>query len=649
MRICLIGKYPPIQGGVSTRNYHMAHELAKRGHQVHVITNAREVELPWRLLMRPEDWDKCEADYGDGAVRVSWTEPMDRWQRFIPRNNPSVTKLASLALTAHKEAPFDLIHSYYLEPFGVAGHVVAQALDVPHIIKTAGSDAGKLWRHPQFEPFYDHVLSSADLFIAGGVVTQRAIDHGIHPQRVVANRGFQLATDLFNPDGVALDPSEVLATAADDPAFKDLCWGSFRGHRPYIGVYGKLGQAKGSFALLEALAKARSAGADISLVAMAHGHSDTEAKFRHSVEALDLKDHVLQIPFLPHWRVPSFIRSCVAVCCLEQDFAITIHHPIVTEEVMSCGACLIASTELLNKHTHPRQLVAGVNCVAIRDVNDTDELSRAFIAVAAEPDKAAAIGARGRRYVERFDTGMEFAARTEKLFERTIKMRPVPPLSGNETAPAPGYASLTQMALSLVDPATREACLTSVTNESETPEWVAEILDWTKNSTSMAGMASGTVQTAIELDYAVRSVRADSTALETAASDDADPLFRAGGYWALDDGDLLDLYPVREPQVRLLEFDVDIAPFISARQPADLPAIPKPGASHLMVFPIGEDSNAVLQLDHEMALFLQQCDGKKPARRIAANLGISATADLGTLAGRLMSLLTEGVLVFRAG
>ena len=48
MRVCLIGKYPPIQGGVSMRTYHMAHELAKRGHQVQVITNAREVELPWR-------------------------------------------------------------------------------------------------------------------------------------------------------------------------------------------------------------------------------------------------------------------------------------------------------------------------------------------------------------------------------------------------------------------------------------------------------------------------------------------------------------------------------------------------------------------------------------------------------------------------
>jgi len=40
MKICLFGKYPPIQGGVSMRTYWTAHELAKRGHTVHVVTNA---------------------------------------------------------------------------------------------------------------------------------------------------------------------------------------------------------------------------------------------------------------------------------------------------------------------------------------------------------------------------------------------------------------------------------------------------------------------------------------------------------------------------------------------------------------------------------------------------------------------------------
>ena len=34
MRICIIGKFPPIQGGVAVRTYWLAHDLATRGHGV---------------------------------------------------------------------------------------------------------------------------------------------------------------------------------------------------------------------------------------------------------------------------------------------------------------------------------------------------------------------------------------------------------------------------------------------------------------------------------------------------------------------------------------------------------------------------------------------------------------------------------------
>ncbi len=69
MRICIIGKFPPIQGGVSMRTYWSAHGLAARGHEVHVVTNAKEARAPFRMYMRPEDWKRCEATYGTAARR----------------------------------------------------------------------------------------------------------------------------------------------------------------------------------------------------------------------------------------------------------------------------------------------------------------------------------------------------------------------------------------------------------------------------------------------------------------------------------------------------------------------------------------------------------------------------------------------------
>ena len=60
-------------------------------------------------------------------------------------------------------------------------------------------------------------------------------------------------------------------------------------------------------------------------------------------------DRVLQIPFLPHWRVPEFLRGCLAVCCLEQDFPIGFHSPIIPLRSAALRPCLVASAEVIRK------------------------------------------------------------------------------------------------------------------------------------------------------------------------------------------------------------------------------------------------------------------------------------------------------------
>ena len=134
MKICIIGKYPPIQGGVSTRTYRYAHGLARRGHQVHVVTNADEVGPPFRVHMRDEDWARCEGDYGEGSVTVHWTNPADRQQFHIPMGTPFVSKLSSLAATVATDVAADVIFSYYVEPYAVAGHLAAEMCGLPHIV-----------------------------------------------------------------------------------------------------------------------------------------------------------------------------------------------------------------------------------------------------------------------------------------------------------------------------------------------------------------------------------------------------------------------------------------------------------------------------------------------------------------------------------
>ena len=263
-----------------------------------------------------------------------------------------VTKLASIGLRVAREHRLDLIYSHYLEPYSVAAHLVAQTMGLPHIVRTAGSDAGRLWLLPQYQGLYDEILAAAEAIICSpGVASKMAAVAGPAAQVISTPGKHENLSDLFSPGGPALDIEslEQEATAHCGTEFHQQFYGTFDPSRQYVGVYGKLGKDKGTFALLAALKSMKSAGRRVGLLVMAHERPSAQHRFRDLVQDYGLQDAIVQIPFLPHWRVPDFIRACIAVCCLEQNFPIKFHDPVVAREVMLCGGCLIASANSLEK------------------------------------------------------------------------------------------------------------------------------------------------------------------------------------------------------------------------------------------------------------------------------------------------------------
>jgi glycosyltransferase involved in cell wall biosynthesis len=411
MEVCIFGKYPPIEGGVSMRTYWLSHGLARLGHTVHVVTNAKEVRLPYRMFMRPEDWARCEAQYGRGSVKVHWTEPYGQQEWHIPNNAPFVTKLASVGLELTKGRPIDLLYAHYLEPYGIAAHIVAQAAGLPLAMRPAGSDAGRLWSLPQFRALYDHVLTSAAAVICGPSVARKMIQAGVEPARIVPNpeRHMNLA-DLLGPAGPVLDVErlrdEILK--GGDEQFQSLLFGDFDPSLSYFGIYGKLGRAKGTQSLLAAFKKLQDRGLPAGLLVMGHERPSAGDGFREYVKSNGLEKRVCQFPFLPHWRVPEFIRRCVAICCLEQDFPIKFHDPVTAREILACGGCLVASTEIIEKLPKSPALTDGYNCVAVQDVNKVDELERQLASILEFPARAEQMRLRAREYAVEIDKGNTF-------------------------------------------------------------------------------------------------------------------------------------------------------------------------------------------------------------------------------------------------
>jgi glycosyltransferase involved in cell wall biosynthesis len=628
LRICIIGKFPPIQGGVSMRTYWTAHGLAARGHEVEVVTNAKEAQPPFRMYMRAQDWQRCEASLGKGSVIVHWTDPVDRAQAYIPMASPFVSKLATLAALAHSARPFEVIYSHYMEPYGVAGYLASQITRVPHVVRMAGSDAGRLWHHPQLEALYDHVLRSAQVVIAAGVVAQRAIERGVDPRRIASGGPYAPPGHLFTPAGPRLDLDRLLTELARCNGLHDGLWGNCAGRR-YFGVYGKLGENKGSFALLSALHRLRRAGSQVDLVALAHGRAEVEQRFRARAHELGLADYVLQLPFLPHWRVPEFLRSCLAVCCLEQDFPIGIHSPIIPLEVLLCGACLVGSAEVVRKLPQWERLPSGWGCVAVADINDAEELSEKLTAIVHDPGPAAAVGARGCRFARDLVRDIDFPQSLERILEAAAKRRAPPsktaaPAVPNAAKPDQGCFRLAQMAAAAFARSdgkslrgVKKAGPKKTIGLADAQKLLAAIERAIANGKPRLRSLAQAVRVEIAIAVAQRECDVAPNGTKT------DPLFRLElPRWAMSEEDLATLVPVREPHLRMLEFDYEISVYRNARTVADFPRTPSSHASAIVVFArIGDERREALLVDIATARILNLCDGTRTVAEVASRLG----------------------------
>jgi glycosyltransferase involved in cell wall biosynthesis len=646
MRICIIGKFPPIQGGVSARTYWTAHALAARGHEVHVVTNAKEVRLPFRMHMRQQDWQRCEATYGAGSVTVHWTDPVDRSQSYIPMASPFVSKLASLVANVHSGRPFDVIHSYYLEPYGIAGHLAAGMTGVPHVVRMAGSDAGRLWHHPQFEALYDHVLQSAAIVIAGSVAG-RAIRHGVRPERIAAAGGFEVPENLFCPEGAALDLAALRREIEPDSDLHDSLWGAFSGDLPYFGIYGKLGETKGSFALLAAMHRLKQAGIEVGLVAMAHGWPAIESRFRSRVEELGLADRFLQIPFLPHWRVPEFLRSCLGVCCLEQDFPIVFHTPLVALEVLMCGACLIGSTEVIRKIPSCLRVPHGYGCVAIEDVQDIETLSTRLAAIATDSGPIASVAARGRAFARAVQADAADPDGLERVLKAAMRRRipPRPAAGATNEAEDPRFP-ITQLAARALQAGSE----VEAAGESKAPKGGPIDLPEARDVLAAAerGIAGGDaslrpVASAIRLEIAIAET--EDVAGATNPTEDPDPLFRLRTKrWAMVDGDLAGLVPTRDPLLRMMTFDA--SELRDSKTEPGSTAAGTPRHRHIVAFAqVNGERREPLFVSDQTARILELSDGTRTVLEIAKEIGSESRRARGKRAlGQIEELFVAGLL-----
>jgi len=369
--------------------YWAARGLAARGHTVFVVTNGNEVEDTFRIRLTESDLEPggeyAKTFSGGGAVHVISTEPPDRSRLYyIPLGNPTVTRLATIATDVIRRERCEVIFTYYLEPYAVAAHLAASWTAVPYVLKHAGSDLNRLMALEELKSAYVEVMLAASRVLSRGPSRRQLLENGIPEERISSDVAFGIPTRYFNPEAPPLDLALYRSTG-ETPSVSA---------RPILGVYGKLGEYKGSFDLLQAFARLLDSGVDAELVAVAHGWQ--ERRFVDLMRELELEESVTMLPFLPPWRIPGFIRACTAVCFLEREFPIAAHTPTIPSEVIACGTCLIVSEEVARKQALARsQLRNRSNAIVVSDPRDAAELSACLRFALEDRARANVIGMRG--------------------------------------------------------------------------------------------------------------------------------------------------------------------------------------------------------------------------------------------------------------
>lgn len=616
MNLCFLCKFPPIEGGVSASTFWLARGLAERGHEIHVVTNADEVEPAYRMRLESDDWEWYQGDFPSGGrLRVHNTESFSRHtMHHIPVANPFVSKVASLGTDVVRVYGCEAVFAYYFEPYGIAGGLVAQWTKRPLIIKHAGSDLDRLCGIPGLATAYKETVRSASAVMTRPYLMPRFLGMGVSSDRLIADIPLSVRTEVFHPQSPPLDVerlairSSTLAPSSFDPAL------------PTIGIYGKVGPSKGTYDLLAALERLAREGLVFNLLAMVGGVQGEQVT--EAAEAAGIVGRTYLLPYLPNWKVPRFIRACTAVCFLERDFPIAIHGPVIPREVLACGTCLVLSGEIAAKQQYRAELMTGENVLLVDNPKDHAALASVLRDVVTRPENARTIGQRGAEVTRRLEDYPACIRDWETLFRRFAPGGSPSPI--RPASPALPTASDLDFLADPVRTLLAERCPDIVQRGLAEPSDggpFAVLKRLCEQAEQYIRQGSGKN----DLGLALAALRYQRARLEAAhdGPDGCGPPFPVNDQLqnrVVSEETVHHLRPVRGGSVRIERFDFDLTPLFTEPSTPAVPAALPPGPTLVLFQRSANLIPCELRIDDATRELIERCDGTRTTGEVVEDL-----------------------------
>lgn len=402
-RVCIVGKCPPLQGGTSTHTFWAARCLALAGWEVHLVSNALEASACYRHVMLPDD-ERFLSSVTPQTLHIHYTTPVPDGS-FIPFTRPFASQLLGLVHALSSKGSFDAFIGWYLEPYGLVASLLGRLSGAPVFIRHAGSDIGRLICEPDLRAAAQLALAEPAQVLTTPFHRETFVSLGVPPERQIHFGSPRLpdyhttALQPFPLEDYRREFAAWFNRAVGEASFADtlLHSESVPADCPRIGIYGKVGRTKGSFALLRALSDERLLGIPFQFFTVACGHSRAlKAYFQELATCEPLAHRTVCLPPLPPWRISGFLRSLNIVFFLENRFPIQFHSPILVREILASGACLICSREIADKLPYRQNLVPSRNIIIVEDPECHEELVRVIRDILSDPTHAKSVGKHGQ-------------------------------------------------------------------------------------------------------------------------------------------------------------------------------------------------------------------------------------------------------------
>lgn len=301
MRICLIGKYPPIEGGIAAKTFWLTKALGKQGYEIHVVTD--------RLDTDPEYSHPMKGD-GPASKNVFIHRPQGDIPWHIPNDNHRAVELLDLAVRVIRETNADVIDTGYLIPYGLIGYLASQVTGVPFLLRHGGSDIQKFVKIGIWNNLIKIAFENASLVI----------------------------TDKINYDVIQplSNHSTVLPPYVPDPSFFYHSDTAPKG-QPMLALIGKANyhwRHKGWHRVIDIMKRLRT---KFKFVIVSQGIGIEE--FREHVEER-IDGNVKWKSFVHPLKMPELFHSINGIFYLCQDLPFPVFSNLILEAVY-CGKTVI--------------------------------------------------------------------------------------------------------------------------------------------------------------------------------------------------------------------------------------------------------------------------------------------------------------------